>query len=262
MCPDLIRTTKNTALLKPSSLPRITRPLAIGGGSSGFATGALTAPAEPSKLTDPMIQITDFLFLGGSQVAESFDLLKAHDIEYIVNTAVEVENCFGNSNDFVYKRLDLQDHPAQHMCFVKVFENSFKLIDEARNANSRVLVHCRGGRSRSVTVVIAYLMRTYGLTLQQAYSYVQSKSPKISPNLGFMGQLVKYEAHLRAAREKSGSNSGNCSPTERIPFIVESTLSQPLEPTSRPATISPAHTHSPTMDSLSTMSSVTLGVLS
>lgn len=60
-----------------------------------------------------------------------------------------------------------------------------------------MLVHCRGGRSRSATIVIAYLMRTFNWSLQQAYDFVQARNPKISPNLGFMGQLINFENRLR-----------------------------------------------------------------
>lgn len=123
--------------------------------------------------------------------------MKQYQIKYILNAAVELEDYFHQNPEFHYKRMELRDCPNQHMCIKNVFEEAFAFINEAKNSNLRVLVHCRGGRSRSVTIVIAYLMKTYNWTLTQAYDHVQSKNPLISPNLGFMGQLLYYESILQ-----------------------------------------------------------------
>lgn len=68
--------------------------------------------------------------------------------------------------------------------------------DEARQKKSGVLVHCLAGISRSVTVTVAYLMQTQRLSLNDAYDYVKSCKPNISPNFNFMGQLLDFEQKL------------------------------------------------------------------
>lgn len=88
----------------------------------------LTAPANTSIIDEPIVQITDYLFLSGGGVAADYSTLKKHGIRYILNTAVEVENFFDDKEEFTYRRLELQDHPSQHMCVVDVFENAFKFI--------------------------------------------------------------------------------------------------------------------------------------
>lgn len=40
-------------------------------------------------------------------------------------------------------------------------------------------------------------MKNQKLTVDQAYKFVQSKRPIISPNLGFMGQLMAYQKSLQ-----------------------------------------------------------------
>lgn len=50
--------------------------------------------------------------------------------------------------------------------------------------------------SRSATVVIAYLMRHHDMALIDAFKYVRDRRPCISPNPGFMHQLVRYEQVL------------------------------------------------------------------
>ncbi|OMJ73005.1 hypothetical protein SteCoe_28409 [Stentor coeruleus] len=58
--------------------------------------------------------------------------------------------------------------------------------------NNRTLVFCTAGRSRSATIVAAYLMKNMGLTLQEAI-YTIKKVRKVRPNNGFMKQLEAWE---------------------------------------------------------------------
>lgn len=57
-------------------------------------------------------------------------------------------------------------------------------------------MHCHAGISRSATVCIAYMMRTRKMSVEEAYRFVKSKRPIISPNLHFMGQLLEYQKQL------------------------------------------------------------------
>lgn len=68
--------------------------------------------------------------------------------------------------------------------------------DEARQRQRGVLVHCLAGLSRSVTVTVAYIMRSLGLTLNESFDMVRRAKPNISPNLNFMGQLLELEKSL------------------------------------------------------------------
>lgn len=58
------------------------------------------------------------------------------------------------------------------------------------------------GISRSVTITIAYLMKQYHKSMQEAYDWVKKLRPSISPNLNFMGQLLEYERKLDLGSDK------------------------------------------------------------
>jgi len=60
------------------------------------------------------------------------------------------------------------------------------------------LLHCQQGISRSATLVIAYIMWKRKVTFRQALDFVTKKRPVVSPNGGFMGQLLLWESFLRS----------------------------------------------------------------
>ena len=68
-------------------------------------------------------------------------------------------------------------------------------------------MHCLAGVSRSVTVTIAYLMSTCGMTLNEAYDFVKDRKSNVSPNFNFMGQLLDFERQLRSPKTPSSTTS-------------------------------------------------------
>lgn len=50
------------------------------------------------------------------------------------------------------------------------------------------------GKSRSATVVIAYLMQKYHISPQEALSQIRQSRPLCDPNEGFMQQLELYHS--------------------------------------------------------------------
>lgn len=59
-----------------------------------------------------------------------------------------------------------------------------------------VLVHCYLGRSRSATIVLAYLMARRQMRLADALAFLKQIRPQIEPNSGFHRQLQAYEQQL------------------------------------------------------------------
>ncbi|XP_023594044.1 protein phosphatase Slingshot homolog 3 isoform X2 [Trichechus manatus latirostris] len=70
-----------------------------------------------------------------------------------------------------------------------------------RAQGTRVLVHCKMGVSRSAATVMAYAMKQYGWSLEQALQHVQELRPIARPNPGFLRQLQTYQGILTASRQ-------------------------------------------------------------
>ena len=80
------------------------------------------------------------------------------------------------------------------------FERTYAFIHSCITRRGAVLVHCAEGVSRSVTVVVAFLMRYRGWCLERAARWVGSRRCIAGPNRGFLEQLMVYDSDLRAAQ--------------------------------------------------------------
>jgi serine/threonine/tyrosine-interacting-like protein 1 len=77
------------------------------------------------------------------------------------------------------------------------FDETIRFMNTAfENPSSRILVHCNLGISRSTTLILAYLMKTYNATLYEAFKFLRHRRPIVCPNLGFLRQLIDYEHDL------------------------------------------------------------------
>eukprot|EP01079_Euglenida_sp_SAG-EU17-18_P010459 gene10459-1898_t len=65
-------------------------------------------------------------------------------------------------------------------------------ISDAVSSSEPVLVHCFAGKSRSATVVLAYLVLRHGMSLVQAAELLKSCRPVVQPNIGFQMSLVHW----------------------------------------------------------------------
>jgi hypothetical protein len=75
-------------------------------------------------------------------------------------------------------------------------EQVVTFIDEHRQAERTVYVHCQAGVNRSSTAVIAYLMHKYQWSRDDALRFVQKQRQQASPNLQLMHLLADWEKHL------------------------------------------------------------------
>lgn len=129
------------------------------------------------------------LFLGDIIDANNNDYLRDNKITAIICVAEHAEICNINPDIKIYY-YDLAD---DSWCdIISYFDEIFKLIEK----EEVVLINCFAGVSRSATIVIAYLMKYFGMTLKDAYVYLLSKRRIICPNKYFMECLLQYELDL------------------------------------------------------------------
>uniref|UniRef100_A0A0D9V1A3 Uncharacterized protein n=1 Tax=Leersia perrieri TaxID=77586 RepID=A0A0D9V1A3_9ORYZ len=138
------------------------------------------------------------LYLGSVGAALNKDALKSLNITHILIVARSLNPAF--PAEFNYKKIEVLDSPDIDLA--KHFDECFSFIDESISTGGNVLVHCFAGRSRSVTIVVAYLMKKHQMSLENALSLVRSKRPQVAPNEGFMSQLENFEKSLQVEQER------------------------------------------------------------
>lgn len=108
--------------------------------------------------------------------------------------------------DFSYLKLPLYDN-VEALDVLSHLRTGFDFISSAHARHEPVYVHCRAGKSRSVTVVIAYLMRSKGWSLGEAYDFVKARRTDVSPNIGFVSLLMEWQDQV-AAEAATGAGAG------------------------------------------------------
>jgi protein-tyrosine phosphatase len=82
------------------------------------------------------------------------------------------------------------EQAEQYLKIQRLFRNINKT---EKDFNSRVLVHCAMGMSRSATSVIMFIMKEFLIPLEDAFEFVKTQRDATDPNEGFMLQLKKFE---------------------------------------------------------------------
>lgn len=163
--------------------------------------------AQNRRQVLPPARVTDYLYLSDVEYASNDAWRAKHKITHVVH-AMPTCICWPNFDQrkFVEKldaanlRVCLYDHEHFDQNICKVFQPVIDFIDGARKSNpkARVLVHCAAGVSRSVTLVLAYLMAREQMTLQNAVSHVFSKRPMIDPLWFYIQTLFEFEKKVIA----------------------------------------------------------------
>ncbi|TRY54137.1 hypothetical protein DNTS_034822 [Danionella cerebrum] len=162
--------------------------------ASGSGALPLSLPSTPDIEGAELTPVLPFLHLGNERDAQDLDLLRQRGIGFILNVTTQLPLYHQQLGIFSYRRLPASDSSRQNLRMY--FEEAFEFIEEAHQSGHGILVHCQAGVSRSATIVIAYLMKRTWMSMTDAYKFVKSRRPIISPNLSFMGQLLEFEEDL------------------------------------------------------------------
>lgn len=104
------------------------------------------------------------------------------------NNNVDIIKYCSSTDDYVKLTKKLQIYQNKPM-----IEIAYNFIDDAIKNNSNVLVHCRAGASRSVSMIIYYLMKKNHISFSDALKIINNIRKLANPNNSFQKQLIEYQ---------------------------------------------------------------------
>jgi hypothetical protein len=141
--------------------------------------------------------IQDLLYISSYKTASTISDLKHLKITNIINCSGDLCENLKPDSSFInieYLTLNLRDNVSENIeC---LFFKCINYINAVKEKKGRVLIHCYKGVSRSVSIVIAYLIYLYQWPYDKAFDFVQSKRAIANPNIGFYLQLKTFYKRL------------------------------------------------------------------
>jgi protein phosphatase slingshot len=144
---------------------------------------------EPTK-------IVDHLYLGNAYNASNFNQLDEFNITSVLNITNEIPNYFEEDINFDYLKISIDD--TNNETIINHLDIALKFLNEIKKKkpNQNVLVHCYMGSSRSASIILAYLIKYYRLTLDDALKLLKEKRPVVNINVDFWKDLEFFYKSL------------------------------------------------------------------
>jgi protein-tyrosine phosphatase len=142
-----------------------------------------------SKPSGHIDRIIDNIFLGNWTDSMDERKLKHNNIKCILTLNKNNVHTEANRNMFTglgvsYKYVQIQDSLDANI--LPHIDSSIRFL---KKCDGNVLVHCSAGISRSVSIVVAYLMKEKNVSYDNAIDYIRKRLPIANPNYSFVKQL-------------------------------------------------------------------------
>ncbi|KAI3425893.1 hypothetical protein D9Q98_007866 [Chlorella vulgaris] len=148
---------------------------------------------QQASLTGRPCCLMPRLYLSGAVEASSLHLLKHMGISHVLNATEDLllpEEGLG----FVCLRCPLRDVEEEDL--LPFLPDATAFIDEGLAQGTGLLVHCHAGKSRSCSLVLAWLMTRRRWPLNRAMQFLQKARPEAAPNAGYLAALLWLEEEL------------------------------------------------------------------
>ena len=150
--------------------------------------------------------ILPHVWVGDMYYTKSF--LKENQIEHVINASYF--ECSHDMRQHIPKYYEIDVMDMKNANITIHFETVFDIINKAVSEGENVLLHCQAGISRSITLMIAYILKKQAvdndeskkwLTVEDILTDIQSKRRCADPNEGFRKQLQRLAEQLIYTRE-------------------------------------------------------------
>lgn len=134
------------------------------------------------------IEVLPNLFLGNLLSLE--DKLFISSLSEIINISNKSIPSYIEDLDLKSTSLNILDESDQDIS--QYFDLTYQIISKNLQENKKILVYCQMGRSRSVTIILNYIMTQGNISYEMAFIRLLYVKSEIGPNKGFIKQLKDY----------------------------------------------------------------------
>lgn len=140
------------------------------------------------------VQIKDhsFLFVGSVGAAMNHEGLVKHQITHIINLSTSAK-CH-KWDDIKYTCVTGIRESSMMLSHLDELDNAVDIIEATRKAGKHVMSQCWYGRNRSVTLLVAYLMKYEGMDAEEANDLIRETRPEADPYFDVL--QAYYEEYL------------------------------------------------------------------
>lgn len=151
-----------------------------------------SSPSEEILTNECLSKIVEGVYISDCGTASSLEVLQAHGITHVISLGRFDEHLayYVQYDSITYMPIFVDDDPD-----VSIHTHFDSCVDFMKN--KRVLVHCYAGVSRSVAIVLVYLMRVYNMKYDTAMTTIVRRRPCINVNEGFLQQVREYGPRKR-----------------------------------------------------------------
>ena len=144
-----------------------------------------------------MSEITGQIWIGSYGDIANEDFLDEREITQILCCAEELPLRIGfpYSLKFQGHKVPIIDDKVDEKTKAYFLEAA-TVLDGWVNDGKKIFVHCFAGISRSVSIVITYLMVFKGWSYDLAFQHIKLRRPRINPHSDFIPILKSIEAKL------------------------------------------------------------------
>ena len=156
-------------------------------------------------IDNDITEIAPHLFLSNWFTSNNSNVLYKNNIKAVIT----IETLEKPSDILLYQQMNgiesmyitLPDSPSANI--YQYLDNTYDFIENKISKGENVLVHCYAGISRSATIVLNYLLRSFYQNrnnknftnpqeiLQSVLNFVRQRRPIVNPNQGFLNQLLR-----------------------------------------------------------------------
>lgn len=146
---------------------------------------------------EPPGKVLPWLFVAAASHAYDKHALISQNFTHIIVAGGELKPRFPNR--FHYLKIPARDTPTYDL--KQHFPGSVAFLDDIRQRyqsgqSVKCLVHCFAGASRSVAIVVAYLVWSLRVSAEHALQIVKDARKAAQPNHGFLKQLKIWETEV------------------------------------------------------------------